>query len=236
MYAPDGANSSARHGMAARAAAILAIWAPVVLVAGCGSDSVSRSPATSRLTQTVISSPVSTPTTNPATNTAGGGGDLGDGGPAGDQRPPLTPQPSPPAPTPTSPGTVDPSTYAVGDRYYFISPSGLFSCGILAPSTPGASNGAGCQGDTSPIPPKPSSCRLSWGHGIRVNVGAAPEFLCVSDVQFAPADGTPARVLGYGQTLQAYDFSCTVLESGITCRQNSTGRGFTIARETNRLF
>ena len=140
--------------------------------------------------------------------------------------------------TPTVPaaGDVDPAMYRDRDfGYFFSTPSHRFTCGISLTNT--TTPAAGCQGATTPVPPRPASCGPGpgWGHGMQVNDAGATSFLCTGGVIFGFSSGrTPT--LDYGHSLTAAGFRCTVQTTGITCTQLASGHGFMIAAETNRRF
>jgi hypothetical protein len=43
--------------------------------------------------------------------------------------------------------------------------------------------------------------------------------------------GGPARVLEYGETLSVMGFTCNVQESGVSCREDATGNGFSFSAD-----
>ncbi len=45
-----------------------------------------------------------------------------------------------------------------------------------------------------------------------------------------------ARVLRYGRKLELGPFTCTSRRSGLTCRSETSRRGFTVSRERQRTF
>ena len=80
-------------------------------------------------------------------------------------------------------------------------------------------------------PPRPASCELDWGQGIRVNNTGAAGFVCAGDTPFDPN----ALVLTYGRTSQIGQLRCASRKEGVTC-SNSEGRGFFLGRDRYRLF
>ncbi len=48
------------------------------------------------------------------------------------------------------------------------------------------------------------------------------------------APGTP--VLEYGETTTSGDFTCDSATSGVTCRHDPTGAGFTLARAGHQIL
>jgi hypothetical protein len=80
-------------------------------------------------------------------------------------------------------------------------------------------------------PPRPADCELDYGQGIAFAAGEAPAFVCAGDTALRAGDP-----LEFGQSVDAGAMSCTSLESGITCRDTSTGAGFMISRQEYALF
>ncbi|CAN5839316.1 hypothetical protein BH10ACT9_BH10ACT9_55310 [soil metagenome] len=80
-------------------------------------------------------------------------------------------------------------------------------------------------------PARPADCEFDYGQGIAFAAGEAPAFVCAGDTSLWAG---PA--LAFGESLSAGSMSCQSLETGITCRDDSTGTGFTISREEYSLF
>ena len=139
----------------------------------------------------------------------------------------TTAAPSPDGTTtrgPKAPATTEPE--AIADLVGFTSPSGNVGC-YLEPTT------VRCdilERDWTP-PPRPVDCEFDYGQGIDLSVGEAPTFVCAGDTTLG--GGTP---LAYGTSISAGPLTCDSAETGITCRDSTTTRGFTIAREAFRLF
>ena len=157
-------------------------------------------------------------------------------------QPSRTPTPSGPVTTaeptanePTSsassstsePSLVDAAAYAAlggaGEGHYFVSPSGNFLCGIT-------DDLVGCQSrvvvtgmDACGTNPDWSSAMVSW------SPGTVAEPTCTTQGVFVTE--TPVPVLEYGTALQVGDALCISEPTGISCRQVSTGMGFTIATQ-----
>ncbi len=149
-----------------------------------------------------------------------------------------TTSPATATPTAADPAVAaDPTTYRFrSDGYFFSTPSGKFTCGIdlRAPASPTA----GCQGSTTPVPPRPASCPEGpgWGHGLRVDASGETSFLCAGGVVYGSGFRSPEPVLAYGHSLTAGGFVCAVRITGVTCTHLASGHGFMIAAETNRRF
>jgi hypothetical protein len=131
---------------------------------------------------------------------------------------------------------VDPAGYRFDhseELYYFRSPSGKFSCGIVTSPI-----SAGCHGRTSPVPPRPESCppQISWAGGMSVSRDGKTGFICTGGVIYANGFGGTDPVLPYGHSLTVLGFSCTSAPSGISCTHLTTGHGFRIAADSNEQF
>jgi hypothetical protein len=132
--------------------------------------------------------------------------------------------------SPSSRRTTTPSetteSEVIDELVAFVSPSGNVGC-IIDPQF------ARCditERDWSP-PPRPADCEFDYGQGISMEAGLEPEFNCVGDTALGGTD-----TLEYGKSVAAGTLSCDSAESGITCRDSTTGHGFTIARKAYRIF
>ncbi|GHH40510.1 alpha/beta fold hydrolase [Lentzea cavernae] len=131
---------------------------------------------------------------------------------------------------------VNPDDYRMPNEYLeyyaFKSPSGNFTCSIVftEPS-------AGCHGKTSPLPPRPERCNpnISWGSGLFVDAKGRTDFICTGGLLYGGMNGGE-KVLPYGRSLTAGDFTCVSKETGISCTHKPTGRGFRIAAGSNEQF
>jgi hypothetical protein len=108
----------------------------------------------------------------------------------------------------------------------FTSPSGNIGC-VIDP----VSVRCDIQNRDWDPPKAPSSCELDFGQGISLEAGAAPEFVCAGDTTLQSGPELP-----YGQTIGAGLLRCESEESGITCRDIETGRGFTLSKQRYELF
>lgn len=156
--------------------------------------------------------------------------------------------PAPPAPPPAP--TADASTFwydgtstrtGPARGYFFQSPSGKWRCAIIDRFYDGI--GAGCEAVNSRLMPvpgaplvpandlpqnlvPPSSLIMKPNHG--------PEFIKLGQPYLVrPEDPTP--VLGYGLTLTGLGFTCNTQESGISCRNDQSGQGFTFSSKGYRF-
>ncbi|MFN8113732.1 MAG: DUF6636 domain-containing protein [Solirubrobacterales bacterium] len=108
----------------------------------------------------------------------------------------------------------------------FTSPTGNIGCYIDQKSVR-------CDiGDRDWEPPKaPSSCNLDYGQGIELRAGGAADFVCAGDTALGGGD-----VLDYGTSIGAGLLICESEESGMTCRDTETGRGFTLSKQSYKIF
>ena len=78
-------------------------------------------------------------------------------------------------------------------------------------------------------PPRPAGCsdQVDFGQGISLDAGGSPAFVCAGDTTLGGGDPLP-----YGQSIAAGLLRCESEESGMSCRDIETGRGFTISKES----
>ncbi|GAA2059929.1 hypothetical protein GCM10009722_19860 [Williamsia deligens] len=148
--------------------------------------------------------------------------------------PTVSPSATTTAPTPT---VVAGSYLAVSEGasgYYFVSPSGRWRCAILTSAAV-----AGCQpaSNTDPsigVAGAPTAVPSPVGttvrpNAIRVERGRDAEFAYRGQADFwrFPLEQTP--VLPYGTELAADGFACNTSSSGVSCMDQSTGKGFTFS-------
>ena len=127
--------------------------------------------------------------------------------------------------TSASASTTPTSTDLVG----FVTPSGNLHCYVN-----GAPSAAEARCDIVerdwPAPPPPTGCTQGgWGNALSVDA-TGPHFVCAGDSAYNE------NVVPYGTSVRSGAFQCDVAESGVTCRDASTGRGFSIARGSYRFF
>jgi hypothetical protein len=80
-------------------------------------------------------------------------------------------------------------------------------------------------------PPPPADCQLDYGQGIMLTAGGEAALVCAGDTALAPG----AQELPYGQSIAAGLLRCESSESGMSCRDVETGRGFRISRQGYEL-
>jgi len=130
-------------------------------------------------------------------------------------------------PTTTVPGTtIPPSDRRVTDLTGFTSPSGNIGCYIDPTYVRCDIN----ERSWSP-PPPPPGCDLDYGQGIAMEPGGAADLVCAGDT--ALGGGSP---LPYGQSIGAGVLRCASAETGMTCNDVTTGRGFSLSKEGYQLF
>ena len=143
-----------------------------------------------------------------------------------------TPETSPTSTTDTSPTTEDGSPPAADIQANgltgFTSPTGNIGCYIDKRSVRCDIS----ERDWDP-PDRPADCNenVDYGQGIQMAAGGAPEFVCAGDT--ALGSGDP---LSYGQSIAAGLLRCDSAESGMTCTDTETGRGFTLSTQSYKTF
>ncbi|MDY7085914.1 MAG: DUF6636 domain-containing protein [Actinomycetota bacterium] len=80
-------------------------------------------------------------------------------------------------------------------------------------------------------PSKPSDCSLDWGNGMAVSDGKAT-FTCAGDTVV----GTSTSTLKYGRAVRSGTVRCDSVHTGLTCKDEETGHGFTLASGKYELF
>jgi hypothetical protein len=115
---------------------------------------------------------------------------------------------------------------AITESMSFTSPSGYVGC-MIDPTYVRCD----ISERTWSPPPRPADCEFDYGQGINMSTGEQPAFNCVGDTVLGA--GQP---LTYGTSISKGNLTCDSAQAGITCRDNATGHGFTIAREAYQLF
>lgn len=157
----------------------------------------------------------------------------------------TTPPPAAPSTSPTA-GPTD--VRKGGDSAAFSSPSGRIVCFMGVEGTRCEFNG-----DKAWKPPQPPGCQLDWDSILVVEETAGAG--CAGDTVAEtaqvgseyttwrrPSDptvvvyGMTMAVLPYGSGLISGAYTCESATTGVTCRNTTTGHGFTMAREAYSLF
>lgn len=128
--------------------------------------------------------------------------------------------------TTSSNGGTPPTDSTVAELTGFTSPTGNIGCFIDRRSVR-------CdirERDWDP-PQAPADCQLDYGQGISLTAGGAPDFVCAGDTAQDAGEALP-----YGQSIAAGLLRCESEQSGMTCRDVETGRGFSIAKQGYELF
>ena len=119
------------------------------------------------------------------------------------------------------------------ESYYFTTPDGNFQCGIIKLPT---RIEAGCEGTTTPVPPRPESCMVNWGSGIRVTDEGEGAFMCSGGEVYTSGGPDADPVLAAGQPLSKLGFTCTTTATDVSCVNDQTTHGFTVAADSNEVF
>jgi hypothetical protein len=112
------------------------------------------------------------------------------------------------------------------DFAHFTSPSGNVGCVLDA-------DYVRCdiaERDWAP-PPQPADCEFDYGQGIALAPYEPATFVCAGDTTLGGSNP-----LAYGQSITRGSFTCTSAESGMSCRDDDSGRGFSLARQVYQLF
>lgn len=75
------------------------------------------------------------------------------------------------------------------------------------------------------------ACQFGYGQGITMSAGGDAEFVCAGDTTLGTGQPLP-----YGESVSAGALRCDSAESGITCRDTESGRGFALSREGYEIF
>jgi len=125
------------------------------------------------------------------------------------------------------PTEAPPITGEVVELGRFDSPTGNLRCQIVADVQAYCS---AVEYDYEP-PPVPAECVGDWGDAMWIRDDGAVSFACHTDT----VDPTEDR-LAYGTTSVVGDFACQSRDVGITCWDQRTGHGFSLARGAYALF
>jgi hypothetical protein len=80
-------------------------------------------------------------------------------------------------------------------------------------------------------PAKPADCELDWGNGLVINGGSAT-ITCAGD----SLAGVSASTLEYGEALRSGTVRCDSESASLSCQDEKTGHGFTLASSRYTLF
>ncbi|TKV58754.1 hypothetical protein FDO65_14665 [Nakamurella flava] len=120
---------------------------------------------------------------------------------------------------------------AAGGGLYFGSPSGNIHCTITASGDGYALCSIDQKNWTGP--PKPASCEWNWlDNHVAIGAAGAESGQCLGGVEVPPV----ATVLPYGQSLTDGAITCSSAQTGVTCRHDGTGHGFTLRRDALDTF
>ncbi len=127
--------------------------------------------------------------------------------------------------TPTD-GETPAADREVTELTQFATPSGNIGC-VIEPASVRCDI---AERDFSP-PKSPSDCKLDYGQGIALSAGGTADFVCAGDTTLGAGE-----TLEYGQSIAAGLLVCESAESGVSCRDVESGRGFELSRESYELF
>ncbi|MFC4604906.1 DUF6636 domain-containing protein [Rhodococcus kronopolitis] len=144
-----------------------------------------------------------------------------------------TPEPTTTTPEPTSSAPETTVEFVRNEAVYFSSADGRFQCGIVELASRVE---AGCQGTTTPVPPRPDDCMVGWGNGIRITGEGRGAFMCAGGPIYLTATDAPGAPLAAGQQVSSFGYTCASEAAGVTCRKDDTGHGFRIAAASNEVF
>lgn len=134
-----------------------------------------------------------------------------------------------PAQTAPTTGTTSTATTPAGpprSLREFRSPSGNIGC-VVGDSTVRCD----VRSRNWQPPSKPADCELDWGSGIAIDAGGAPAFVCAGDTAL-----NQGEVLKYGETNEVGLLRCASTPAAMVCRDVESGRGFSISRDSYKLF
>ncbi|OYD68518.1 DUF6636 domain-containing protein [Rhodococcus sp. OK302] len=185
----------------------------VLLLTGCGGEAESE-PTVAALPSSTVPTATPTATTVPITTTTT-----------------TTTVPVTTTVAPTT--TLTDVHFERNESYYFTSPDGNFQCGIIKLPT---RTEAGCEGTTTPIPPRPENCMVNWGNGIRVENEGEGAFMCSGGQLYTSGGPDADPVLPAGTPLAKLGFTCTTTATDVSCVNEQTTHGFTVAADSNEVF
>jgi hypothetical protein len=116
-----------------------------------------------------------------------------------------------------------------GEPVLFASPSGNITC-TITPEEASCAIATVAEGALV----EDESCGGTVGHLVRVTAEGAERPCVPGDPPGTAPEGTP--VLEYDETTSAFGFTCTSSRSGVICRHDGTGHGFSVARAGSSLF
>jgi hypothetical protein len=137
---------------------------------------------------------------------------------------------------------VDPADYRVSswaEGVWFISPSGNLSCGIGDDLWGCAIRERDWQFPSSSPGDFCYQSEISCGDGIAVRVGEngdLPAPLQRGGAEFPDEAGLAVSYLQYGQSVTYGTVTCASTFENVVCADTSSGHGFVISRNENRIF
>lgn len=142
-----------------------------------------------------------------------------------------TPTPTPPTASPSAKSGFGGPAPAPGparkvDEAMFRTPSQNIACALTE-------SAVRCDivRKTWTPPAKPADCDLDWGNGLAISRGQAT-MTCAGDTLI----GTSEITLEYGEGLRSGTVRCDSENSGLTCQDEKSGHGFTLASSRYTVF
>jgi hypothetical protein len=118
------------------------------------------------------------------------------------------------------------TTREITATFQFTTPSKNIGCFV-------ASDGARCDiAKKSWKPPaKPADCDLAWGNGVAVDAEQGATVVCAGDTVLGEGE-----ILPYGEAVRVGKFVCESQNTGVRCKNDDGGHGFTLSRDQYTLF
>lgn len=77
---------------------------------------------------------------------------------------------------------------------------------------------------------------VNWGNGIRVTDEGEGAFMCSGGEVYTSGGPDVDPVLAAGQPLSKLGFTCTTTATDVSCVNDQTTHGFTVAANSNEVF
>jgi hypothetical protein len=124
-------------------------------------------------------------------------------------------------------GVASAQTKRIHGLHQFESPTRNIACEIM-------NNYARCDihSHSWKPPARPATCHLAYGDSLEVGSRGQANFTCHGDTTF----DSKAKTLHYGHALRDGRMRCVSKTTGMTCKNRKTGHGFSISKESYRLF
>ncbi len=120
------------------------------------------------------------------------------------------------------------------ETYWFRAPSKNITCLMAAGDGPESDATVRCTIVSKEwrSPAKPQTCPLDWGSDLEIDGNGRPGFACAGDTILGAS-----TTVEYGTRLiMKPGLTCSVTTDGVTCANRFTTQGFSLARESYRIF